>query len=168
MSSIMLHYRNALRSDLPVIVEIYNQTIASRQVTADLQAVTVESRQAWFEQHTPDKRPLWLILCEQEVCGWISLSSFYGRPAYDKTVEISLYIDQRYRGRKIADWIVPEIEKFAVTLGIENILCYIFGHNTPSLSLFAKHSYQRWGFLPQVAELDGVKRDLVILAKKVS
>ena len=41
----------AQREDLPEIVAIYNSTIASRQVTADLQPVSVAEREAWFVAH---------------------------------------------------------------------------------------------------------------------
>ena len=39
---------HAHQSDLPKIVSTYNSTIASRLVTADLEPVSVESKQAWF------------------------------------------------------------------------------------------------------------------------
>lgn len=162
---LMITYTDATLDDLPFIVDVYNSTIASRQVTADLQRVSVESRLAWFEQHNPQKRPLWLIKYQNQPCGWVSLSSFYGRPAYDKTVEISLYIHQDFRGKKIGQTIVTQIELFAKQIGIEAILSYVFGHNTPSIKLFEKLHYQHWALLPKIAELDGVKRDLVILGK---
>ena len=162
----MITYVNATLDDLPFIVEVYNSTIASRQVTADLQPVSVESRIAWFEQHNSQKRPLWLIKYQNQPCGWVSLSSFYGRPAYDKTVEISLYIHQDFRGKKIGQTAVREIESFAKQVGIDAILSYVFGHNIPSIKLFEKMQYQQWALLPKIAELDGVKRDLVILGKR--
>ena len=163
----MITYTDATLDDLPFIVEVYNSTIASRQVTADLQPVSVESRFAWFEQHNPQKRPLWLIKYQNQPCGWVSLSSFYGRPAYDKTVEISLYIHQDFRGKKIGQTTVAKMESFAKQAGIEAILSYIFGHNIASLNLFEKMHYKQWALLPKVAELDGVKRDLVILGKRL-
>ncbi|PXZ04195.1 GNAT family N-acetyltransferase [Gilliamella apicola] len=163
----MITYTDATLDDLPFIVEVYNSTIASRQVTADLQPVSVESRFAWFEQHNPQKRPLWLIKYHDQPCGWVSLSSFYGRPAYDKTVEISLYIHQDFRGQKIGQITVAKMESFAKQAGIEAILSYIFGHNIASLNLFEKMNYKQWALLPKVAELDGVKRDLVILGKRL-
>jgi L-amino acid N-acyltransferase YncA len=49
-------HREATRADLPSIVEIYNATIPSRMVTADLEPVSVESRVHWFEQHRPGFR----------------------------------------------------------------------------------------------------------------
>ena len=162
----MITYTDATLDDLPFIVEVYNSTIASRQVTADLQQVSVESRFAWFEQHNPRKRPLWLIKYQNQPCGWVSLSSFYGRPAYDKTVEISIYIHQDFRCKKIGQTAVREIESFAKQVGIDAILSYVFGHNVPSIKLFEKMHYQQWALLPNIAELDGIKRDLVILGKR--
>jgi L-amino acid N-acyltransferase YncA len=55
-----LNYRDATLDDLPAIVAIYNSTIASRQVTADLEPVSVESRLAWFLAHRLLVRPLWV------------------------------------------------------------------------------------------------------------
>ena len=47
--------------DLPEIVAIYNSTIASRQVTADLQPVSVTEREAWFVAHQRENRPLYVV-----------------------------------------------------------------------------------------------------------
>lgn len=38
-------------NDLPEIVQIYNQTIAGRKATADLEPVSVADRIEWFKQH---------------------------------------------------------------------------------------------------------------------
>lgn len=160
-------FTNATETDLPFIVEVYNQTIASRMVTADTTPITIESRIDWLNAHNDKTRPLWLIREQDIACGWVSLSSFYGRPAYDKTVEISLYIDQNFRGKKIGQYTTIQIEHYAKHNGIETILSYVFGHNEPSLLLFKKMGYQQWGVLPAVAELDGIKRDLVILGKRL-
>ena len=64
--------------DLPRIVEIYNQSIAGKQATADLQPVSVADRQAWFDAHTGN-RPLVVAQTRSEnslgeIVGWGSLS----------------------------------------------------------------------------------------------
>ena len=94
-----IKFINAQQNDLQKIVSTYNSTIASRVVTADLEPVTVNSKQVWFDAHTPDKRPLWLVLIENEYVGWMSFNSFYGRPAYDGTVEVSIYLEESARGK---------------------------------------------------------------------
>lgn len=163
----MISYTNATLDDLPFIVAVYNSTIASRMVTADTSPVSIASKLAWFEQHNPQNRPLWLLKYQNQPCGWVSLSSFYGRPAYNKTVEISLYIHQDFRGKRIGQFMVTEVERFAKQIGIEAILSYVFAHNLPSIGLFNKMHYQQWGLFPKVAELDGIKRDLMILGKRL-
>lgn len=162
-----INLKHAELSDLEFIIDVYNQTIPSRMVTADITPITVKDRIDWFFAHNRTNRPLWIIEYNKIPCGWVSLSSFYGRAAYAKTVEISLYIDQQFRGKKIGQFTVSELEKFAQKHGIETILCYIFGHNQPSLALFSKMGYQQWGLLPNIAELDQIKRDLVILGKRI-
>jgi len=41
-------------------------------------------------------------------------------------------------------------------------------HNKPSLQLLKTLGFQHWGYLPKVAELDGIERDLVILGLRIT
>ncbi|MBC6424650.1 MAG: N-acetyltransferase [Hormoscilla sp. SP5CHS1] len=86
--------RDASAADLPRIVEIYNYAIPGRLATADLEPVSVEDRMAWYSDHSPTTRPLWVI---GNIAGWLSFQSFFsGRAAYDATAEISIYLDVRF------------------------------------------------------------------------
>lgn len=156
----------ATLADLPQIVAIYNQTIASRMVTADLTPVSVDQRRAWFNAFTPEKRPIWKIEFNHQIAGWVSLESFYGRPAYQHTVEISLYIDQKYRHHGLGQQTLSFVESQLKSRQIETIVAFVFGHNAPSLGLFKKNGFEVWGHLPAVAELDGHRRDLDILGRR--
>lgn len=167
-------HRLARRDDLPVIVDIYNSTIASREVTADTEPVTVASREAWFADHTPGRRPLWTIhdaLNTSEdppVIGWMSYSNFYGRPAYSGTAELSIYIDEAWRGKGLGKYCLEQAIAFAPEIQVHTLLGFIFGHNAPSLALFRKFGFDTWAHFPRVANLDGVERDLIILGKRVA
>src|ERR1700674_66175 len=155
--------RDALPEDLPRIVDIYNETIPSRMVTADLSPVSVESRRAWFAEHTAQRRPLWVVEKAAQTVGWLSYQSFYGRPAYSVTGEISVYLDAQHRGRGLGRIVLQRAIDYAPHLGLRNLLGFIFLHNAPSLALFEGFGFARWGTLPDVAELDGVRRTLVIV-----
>ncbi|MDB5745322.1 MAG: phosphinothricin acetyltransferase [Massilia sp.] len=167
-------HRLARRDDLPVIVDIYNSTIASREVTADTEPVTVASREAWFNDHTPERRPLWTIHDAADtsdhpaVIGWMSYSNFYGRPAYSGTAELSIYIDEGWRGKGIGKYCLEQAIAFAPEIKVHTLLGFIFGHNVPSLALFRKFGFDTWAHFPRVANLDGVERDLIILGKRVA
>jgi phosphinothricin acetyltransferase len=165
--------RLARRDDLPVIVDIYNSTIASREVTADTEPITVQSREAWFNDHTPERRPLWVIHDagdkreRPEVLGWLSYSNFYGRPAYSGTAEVSIYIAESARGKGLGRYCLELAMAFAPEVKVHTLLGFIFGHNQPSLGLFRKYGFETWANFPRVANLDGIERDLIILGKRV-
>ncbi len=87
-----MQIRDATIEDLPAIVAIYNSMVPTRMVTADTESVSVASRERWFAEHSPIRRPLWVAEDNGQVAGWLSYSSFYGRPAYDRTCEVSVYL----------------------------------------------------------------------------
>ncbi len=161
-------HRIARQEDLPAIVAIYNSTIASRQVTSDLEPVSVASRQKWFDDHTANRRPLWVAESDGNIVGWLSYSDFYGRPAYGATAELSVYIHQDARGQGLGRYFVEAAMAHAPSIGVHTLLAFIFAHNTPSVRLFSLLEFSQWAHMPGVATLDGVERDLVILGKRVA
>lgn len=162
-----LHFTYAQLSDLPVIVATYNASIPGRLATADLEPVSVESKVNWFHEHHEDSRPLWLIHKDGQYAGWISFSSFYGRPAYNKTVEVSIYLEPAAQGKGIGKECLVFAAEEARKRNILTLLGFIFGHNTPSLNLFYKQGFEQWARLPEVADMEGTWRDLIIVGKKV-
>ena len=160
--------RIARLADLPTIVAIYNETIPSRMVTADLQPVSVADRQAWFAAHTADKHPLWVLEQGGNVIGWASLSPFYGRAAYGATAEISLYLTKSAQGHGLGRKLLEQVMHDCPQLNIRTLLGFIFSHNQPSLKLFERVGFGYWGELPDVAELDGARRSLTIMGKEVT
>ena len=136
-------------------------------MTADTELVTVESKKKWFEEHVPGLRPIWVMEYEEKICGWLSFQSFYGRPAYYATAEISIYIAQNFRRRGLGGLFLQKAIKACPELRIKTLLGFIFGHNKPSLALFHGFGFPDWGLLPRVAELDGIERDLIIVGKRV-
>ncbi|MBE9096260.1 GNAT family N-acetyltransferase [Tychonema sp. LEGE 07203] len=155
--------RSAVESDLPAIVQIYNAAIPGRIATADLEPVSVESRLAWYRSHPPNSWPIWVMESEQNIVGWLSLQLFYGRAAYKHTAEVSLYVAPDRQRCGIGQKLLQSAILRSPELQLKNLIGMIFAHNQPSLRLFEKFGFQQWGYLPQVTELDGVERDVIIL-----
>lgn len=57
-----IKFRYAVRQNLIKIVEIYNQSIKLKNVTADIRQISVSEREAWFENASIDKYPIWVKL----------------------------------------------------------------------------------------------------------
>jgi L-amino acid N-acyltransferase YncA len=160
--------RLAAESDLPAIVAIYNSTVPTRQSTADTVVVSVESRKEWFSRHTPNKRPLMVHEQDGRVVAWVSFQSFYGRPAYNHTAEISIYISPELRGKGLGRTLLGEALRMTASLNIKTVVGFVFSHNEPSIRLLKSFGFEIWGRLPDVAEMDGKDYSLSILGKRVN
>jgi L-amino acid N-acyltransferase YncA len=160
-------FRNAVLDDLKDVIAIYNSTIPSRMVTADTEAVSVESRIEWFHKHG-GKRPLWIVELDGQLAGWVALHSFYGRAAYDNTAEISIYLHEDFRGKGFGRRVLAQAIEESRDLGLKTLLGYIFAHNEPSIRLFANFEFREWGYLPDIAVLDGVERGLKIFGRRIA
>ncbi len=162
-----MRIKDATENDLPAIVDISNTTIPGRMVTADTEPVTVGSRLLWFKEHKAGFRPLWVADDGDRIVAWLSFQSFYGRPAYHGTAEVSVYVaaDRRHEG--IGGELLKRAIEYGPDIGVKTLIGFIFAHNVPSLRLFEKFGFEKWGYLPKVAELDGIERDLVIVGRRV-
>ena len=155
--------RDAVEADLPAIIEIYNATVPTRMVTAELEPITVEARLPGFREHSPHEYPFWVAESDGCVIGWLDFKKFLPRSAYRGTAEISVYVDEQFRRHGVGQRLLKEAIARAPSLGITALVGLIFGHNEPSLKLFDCLGFERWGFFPAVAQLDGVKRDLIVV-----
>ena len=163
-----LTFTDADITDLPLIVEIYNSTIASGMVTADTEPVSASSKIEWFTNHNvKENRPLWLVKNDEDIIGWVSFQSFYGRPAYIHTAELSIYLHEDYRDKGFGKTILNHCLQSGKQLDIKTLLGFIFQHNLPSLKLFTNAGFSQWGLLPDVAFMNNTNRSLVIVGKRI-
>ena len=157
--------RDALEADLPAIVEIYNDGIRGRVSTAQLEEVSVEQRRLWFHEHSPDIYPLWVAEVDGRIAGWLSFHAYIHRAGYRATAEISVYVGEQFRRRGVGKALLEKAVIAAPELRITALIGNIFAQNEASLRLFERSGFTRWGFLPRVAQVDGVERDVVILGR---
>ena len=127
----------------------------------------IDSRVAWFRAHDPAHHPLWVLETGGSVHAWLSVQAFYGRCAYHRTAELSVYVAPERQREGLGRRLVTEIVRRGPGLGLATLLGFVFGHNAPSLALFEGLGFARWGTLPRVAELDGVERDLVLVGRRL-
>ena len=157
--------RLATIDDLPRIVEIYNQSIPTKQATADLQPVSVSDRQAWFDSHVGNRPLVVAHNPQQQIVGWGSLSDLYARPAYHISSEISVYVANDAKGQGVGHALTNYLMTIAPSCGIQQVVALIFAHNAPSLTMFKKLGFEQWGSFKQVCDMDGFIADVAILGK---
>ena len=148
--------RLAQIEDLPVLVDIYNQSIPSKHSTGDTQPLRVEDRLMWFREHLPEKHPIFVAEVDGGLAGWCSLSAYRpGRAALRFTAEISYYIALAYHLRGIGTALVEHTIAACPALQIRHLFAIVLEGNQASLKLLAKMGFEQWGYLPGVADFDG-------------
>ncbi|GAC1618927.1 MAG: GNAT family N-acetyltransferase [Candidatus Elarobacter sp.] len=158
--------RNAGEDDLQAIAAILNAGIATRTATAQLDPVDVDDRRAWLRRHDA-RHPVWVVTDTRGVTGWLSVTPWSERAAYDATAEVSVYVAPDRQGRGLGAALLGHAIEHAPRLGIEVYIARIFAHNPASLRLFERLGFERWGVMPGVARVEGALRDVVILSTRV-
>jgi phosphinothricin acetyltransferase len=163
-----LRTRDATVADLPAIVDIYNQSIPAGWSTADTQPIAVADRVEWFRQFDPATRPIWVAEMDGQVVATVYLSSFYaGRPAYDATAEVSVYVATAYQRRGIGRWLKRWVIEQCPRLGVTTLLSMHFDHNEATRRINESLGFRQMGHLTEIAVVQGHKRGLVIWALRI-
>ena len=159
--------RLAALTDLPSLVEIYNQAIASRTATADTVPFTVETRRGWFDAHAPDAYPIYACETDDQVVGYLSLSPYRDRPALSRTAEVSYYVDYAWHGRGIGSALMEYALANCARINKKVLLAIVLEWNKGSIKLLEKFGFEKWGYLPEVAEFDGCLCGQLYYGRKV-
>jgi phosphinothricin acetyltransferase len=145
--------RTAVRDDIPQLRDIYNEAILSTTATFDTEIKDMENRSVWFAEH--ENSPYVILVDEKEysgeVQGYASLSQYRERKAFDSTVEISVYIAEKYRGRGIGKALMQEAIRLAQdNPAIHTVVSLIEGSNAASIHLHESLGFSFCGKFRQV------------------
>jgi phosphinothricin acetyltransferase len=139
-----LHIRPANKCDLPRLTEIYNHYVVNTPITFDLEPYTTERRAAWFEQFGSTGRyRLFVAADDSGILGYAGTTRFRPKPAYDTTVETSVYCapDAVHKGVGSALY-----RALFDALSAEDIHKIVAGYVLPNPASETLHA--RFGFAP--------------------
>ncbi len=160
---------HASEKHLENVVEIYNQAIRTGSTIAYIHEFTTGSRRAWFKEHSSDTYPI-LVAREEDdsVLGWACISPYRkGRTALRKTVLVSYFVHNEHRRKGIGNRLLEEMILKAKALGYEVMIAILFDSNSASTGLLEKHHFEKWGFMPDVAEINGRKFSHLYYGRKL-
>ena len=154
--------RDATPADAPAIAGIYNQAVLGTTATFDTEPKTAEDRRRWLAEHD-DEHPVIVAERAGEVVGWGSLSSVSDRHAWDCTVEISTYVDERHHGTGVGRALGTDLIARARDLGHHVIISRVCAENVASIRLSAQLGFAQAGVMHEVGRKFGRWLDVVIL-----
>ncbi len=148
--------RFAKRDDLDSINHIYNYEILNSTVTFDTNERDINGCIEWFNNHNCTNHPIFVYEVDNLVVAYCSLSSYRSLDAYNETVEISLYVDSKFRSEGIGKKLCNYVFEYAKSRNdIHNIIAVITSDNVKSLSLFKKFGFEDGGTIPQTGKKFG-------------
>jgi L-amino acid N-acyltransferase len=167
--------RLVARGDAEAVAAIYNVEVDEPSVTFDLVARTLTSQLEWIDQHR-GAHPALVAVCDdptlgepgangETVTGFASLSSFRDRPAYATTVEDSVYVHRRARGRGIGRLLLDQLVLTARDAGFHAVVARIVGRNETSIRLHESCGFELVGVEREVGRKQGRWLDVVELQR---
>jgi phosphinothricin acetyltransferase len=150
--------RTAKPEDYEDIIAIYNQAIEAGFQTGFMETTTVAERSGWFRDHAADKYPLLVFEEGNSVAGWFSASPYRtGRAAFRYTVEVSYFVHNQYFQKGIGKALLADGLERCRQLRYKTAIAIILDMNNASVKLAEKFGFERWGFLPGVADFNGTE-----------
>ncbi|MCA1030358.1 N-acetyltransferase family protein [Bacillus timonensis] len=164
---ITFNTRPATISDLDNMLAIYNEAILSTVATFDTVPRTQEEQLHWFKNHGPSHP---ILVTEQNgiVVGWISLSKWSDRQAYNQTVELSMYIHKDFRGQGAGKELMQQILKVAKRAHLHTIISRISDGNDASIHLHKQFGFNEIGTMKEVGKKFGRFIDVHIYQKMLT
>jgi L-amino acid N-acyltransferase YncA len=160
-SSITL--RNATESDLPAILEIYNDIILTTTAVYSEESHTLQMRLDWFNERKQAGFPV--IVAEQAgvLVGFATYGKFRLWPCYRFTVEHSVYVHKNSRGQGISKILLQEIISLAKRAGMHALIAGIDSENDISLQLHLKFGFTQVALFKEVGFKFNRWLDLIFL-----
>ena len=139
--------RAATLEDLQALTDIYNHYIVNTAITFDLQTFTAATRRAWFDDHaaTGPHRLLVANGADGECLGYASSSRWRPKPAYNTTVEVSVYCRPDAVGRGCGTALYGALFAALEREDIRTIVAGVSLPNPASVSFHEKFGFRAVG-----------------------
>jgi phosphinothricin acetyltransferase len=159
--------RAATAADLPQILAIYNDVIATTNAIYDEKASTLEERHAWFAERTRAGLPVLVAESNGAVAGFSTYGPWRTRWGYRHTVEHSVHVRADVRGKGIGGALIEALFPLAQAAGTHVMIGVIDSQSKASLHLHARLGFEVAGTFREVARRHAGWLDLVMMQKLV-
>jgi len=148
--------------------EIYLEGIATGNATFEMEA---PDWRKWDAGHLQSCRFVARLQGQAtplrgEIVGWAALSPVSARKVYSGVTEVSVYVAERVRGKKVGSRLLAELITVSEREGIWTLNAGIFPENTASIELHQRHGFRVVGTRERVGCMNGRWRDVTLLERR--
>ena len=156
--------RHATVADAEALRRIYNHEVEHTTATFDLVPRTLEEQEAWIRDR---EGALGVVVAEHDghVVGFASLSPYRPKPAYNTTVEDSVYVDREARGLGAGKALLAEVVAMAEARGFHTIIAHISDPDGASVALHRACGFTVVGIQKEVGRKFGRWLDVTVMQR---
>ena len=155
--------RDALATDVPGILEIYNDAVRNTTAIWNETPVDLANRQAWFEARAQQGYPILVAADETGVLGYASFGDWRPFEGFRHTVEHSVYVRDDQRGKGLGPQLMAALLERARGCGKHVMVAAIESGNVASVRLHQRLGFVVTGQMPQVGQKFGRWLDLTFM-----
>jgi L-amino acid N-acyltransferase YncA len=160
-----MEVRDAGLEDLPGLLAIYNEVIATSTAIYADQPVTLANRDEWWKARVALGYPVMVAVDPTGVLGFASFGDFRAWPGYRFTVEHTVHVRTDRRGQGVGSALVDSLLGRASSLGKHVMIAGVDADNEPSLRFHERLGFIRVGHFRQVGFKFGRWLDLIFLQR---
>ena len=147
--------------DWPAVAEIYAQGIRTGNATFE---TDVPDWQRWDSAHLNSCRLV--ARAGNEVLGWAALSPASARCVYAGVAEVSVYVAERARGKKIGSVLLAALVEESERAGLWTLQAGIFPDKPASIEMHKRLGFRIVGTRERLGCMNGRWRDTVLMERR--
>ncbi|MBK8038065.1 MAG: N-acetyltransferase [Verrucomicrobiaceae bacterium] len=148
---------------LEAIQAIFNEAIVNSTALYDYEPRSAEVMEAWWNAKQEKNLPVIGAVDESgTLMGFGSYGPFRPHAAYQHTVEHSIYVDARFRGRGLGKELLSRLIQRATQQGYHMMIGVIDAENAGSIALHAKAGFEPCGHIREAGFKFGRWLDLAL------
>lgn len=160
--------RSATVDDLPGVLAIYNDIVATSTAVFSLEATTLEERRRWYDARITGGFPVLVAEVDGTIAGFASFAEFRGAwHGYRYSVEHSVHVAAAQRGRGLGSQLTRALFAPAAAMGKHVMVGGIDAANEVSLRMHERLGFERVAHFREVGHKFGRWLDLVFVQKFV-
>lgn len=155
--------RSANESDLPFILDLFNDVIANTTAIYQEKQMSRQDIRDWWEQKKAGSWPVWIAEVSGEAVGFSTFGPFRARECYHPTVELAIHVVKESRGQGIGKRLLEKTIASAREQGFHSMMAAIDSGNSGSIQLHHHFGFKKVGEIKQVARKRGCWLDLTFM-----
>jgi phosphinothricin acetyltransferase len=157
--------RDAVEQDVPGILAIYNDVIATSTAVYRDDPASLADRLEWFNARRAQACPILVAAGDADILGFASYGDFRSWPGYRFSVEHTVHIRAGERGRGVGTTLMQALIRRAIEQEKHVMIGGVDADNEPSLRFHERLGFIRAAHLRQVGFKFGRWLDLVFVQR---